>query len=109
MYTVADRNLLFSTYMQQMQILVEKVEKTSTKGLEQNLLRDFIFAGMNCPGFGERQKHTLVTAAGYWGGGVPVSPLSCAWPFDLLGRKPGLDDQTVKVGQLHFSDGSGTN
>jgi hypothetical protein len=85
--------------MNQMCILVDKVEKTDTKGLDQNLLRDFIFAGMNCPGFGERQKHELVTAAGYWGGGVQISPLACFWPFDLVGRKDGIDGETAKVGE----------
>jgi hypothetical protein len=78
-------------------VLVEKVENKNTKGLDQNLLRDFIFAGMNCPGFGERQKHELVTAAGFWGGGVNISHLSCFWPFDLISRKEGIDDETVKV------------
>ena len=83
--------------MKQMFWLVQKVERTDTKGLDQNLLRDFIFAGMNCPGFAERQKHMIATGAGYWGGGVPISPLACFWPFDLVGRKDGFDDQVVKV------------
>ena len=97
LYTLADRNLLYSTYMNQMCVLVEKVEKTDTKGLDQNLLRDFIFAGMNCPGFGERQKHELITTAGYWGSAIMTSPLNCFWPFDLISRQPGMDDETVKV------------
>jgi hypothetical protein len=102
LYTLSDRNLLFSTYMKQMYVLVDKVDSNDTKGLDQNLLRDFIFAGMNCPGFGERQKHELVTAAGLWGGGIEISPLGCFWPFDLIGRNDGVkDDETVKVGTQH--------
>ena len=99
LYALADRNMLFNTYMSQMYCLVEKVDRNDTKGLDQNLLRDFIFAGMNCPGFGERQKHELVTAAGYFGGGVRISPLACCWPFDVLARKDCVDDGTTKVGR----------
>jgi hypothetical protein len=102
LYTLSDRNLLFNTYMKQMNVLVDKVDSNDTKGLDQNLLRDFIFAGMNCPGFGERQKHELVTAAGLWGGGIEISPLGCFWPFDLVSRKDGMkDDEAVKVGAQH--------
>ena len=94
--------------MNQMCVLVEKVEKTDTKGLDQNLLRDFIFAGMNCPGFGERQKHELATAAGFWGGGIAISSLNCFWPFDLVGRKDGTEDETVKVNGYLQLQGSQT-
>ena len=87
--------------MKQMYVLVDKVDSNDTKGLDQNLLRDFIFAGMNCPGFGERQKHELVTAAGLWGGGIEISPLGCFWPFDLISRKDGMKDETVKVSTQH--------
>ena len=97
LYTLADRNLLFATYMNQMWVLVEKVDKNETKGLDQKLLRDFIFAGINCAGFGERQKHELVTAAGWWGSAIDVPPLNYFWPFDLISRKHGIDNETVKV------------
>lgn len=79
-------------------VLVPKVQDKNTKGLDENLLRDFIFAGMNCPGFGERQKHELLWAAGYWGAAIDNPPLRYFWPFDLLGWQDGIDAETVKVG-----------
>jgi hypothetical protein len=97
LYTLADRNLLFSTYMNQMCVLVAKVDDKNTKGLDENLLRDFIFAGMNCPGFGERQKHELLWAAGFWGAAIDNPPLRCFWPFELIGWKDGTDSETIKV------------
>ena len=100
---MADRNLLFATYMNQMYVLVDKVENTDTKGLDQNLMRDFIFAGMNCPGFGERQKYELKNRGGVWGLAIDMSPLNYFWPFDLIGRKVGMDDETVKVSGKRLS------
>jgi hypothetical protein len=97
LYTLADRNLLFSTYMNQMCVLVAKVDDKNTKGLDENLLRDFIFAGMNCPGFGERQKHELLWAAGFWGAAIDNPPLRCFWPFELIGWKDGTGSETTKV------------
>ena len=80
-----------------MHCLVDKVARNDVVGLDQKLLMEFIFAGMNCAGFGERQKFELVTAAKYWGGGVKISPLACFWPFDVIGRRYGLDDNMVKA------------
>ena len=84
--------------MIQMGVLVSKVHDKNTKGLDENLLRDFIFAGMNCPGFGERHKHELLWAAGYWGAAIENPPLRYFWPFDLISWKEGIDVETVKAG-----------
>ena len=98
---------MFTSYMNQICVLVDKVEKNATNGLDQNLLRDFIFAGLNCPGFGERQKHALVHAAGWWGSTIDMPPVNYFWPFDLIGRKHGMDNETVKVSvqlQVYLSE-----
>ena len=97
MYTVADRNLLVETYMTMLIVLVDKVERTNTKGLDQNLLRDYLFSGMNCPGFGERQKFDLIARGGRVATGIRVQDLAVRWPFDLLLRKEGSRDDSVLV------------
>ena len=97
MYTLADRNLLVETYMTMLIVLVEKVERTNTKGLDQNLLRDYLFSGMNCPGFGERQKFDLIARGGRVAAGIRVQDLAVRWPFDLLLRKEGSKDDSLMV------------
>jgi len=83
-----------------MYCLVAKVEMTDTKGLDDNLLRDFMFAGMNCPGFGERQKYQLLAASGRIGAGILINPLACSWPFDVVGINPGLPEINLQVRKL---------
>lgn len=98
LFTLEARNLLFSTYMAQLFVLVEKVTERETVGLDHKLLMDFIFAGMNCPGFGERMKFQIVSTAGVWGTGINLSPLACFWPFDVVSRKVEfVDDNIVQV------------
>jgi hypothetical protein len=99
LYTLGARNLLFQTYMAQLRVLVERVGGRETVGLDHKLLMDFISAGVNCPGFGERQRFAIVVTAGQWGGGVRMGMLSCFWPFEVVGKRLGgeITDDVVWV------------
>lgn len=97
LYTLGARNLLWQTYVGQLVVLVDKVAEAQTVGLDHKLLMDFIFAGMNCVGFGERQKSSIVMGAGKWGGGVRLSGLSGCWPFECMGRRIGVADDIARV------------
>ena len=99
-YTLGDRNLLFQTYITQLSILVEKVSTVDIVGLDQKLLMEFVFAGLNCAGFGERQKFQIVISAGPCGRGINISSLARVWPFDLMSRKVGVCDDVVLVRAL---------
>ena len=101
LYTVEARNTLFETYLAQLSTLVDKViGEEKSVGLDKKLLMDFLFSGMNCPGFGERNKAEIVRAGGKVAHGIPLSPVSAAWPFDVVTRQfegPGQQDHIVAV------------
>ena len=98
MYTIRNRNSLFETYTTQLGILTRKVYAGQTKGLDHNLLFDFVYAGLNCHGFGERQKYTLLRYANLTEKDVKMSKFCRSWPFDIVGKKFGMDDENVEVG-----------
>ena len=100
-YTLEQRNKLFTVYCAQLRVLVDKVEEAETVGLDNKLIMDFFFAGMNCPGFGERMKSQIVKMAGRWADTFNLSPLAAHWPFDVLGRQQQItDDSLVGVSDI---------
>jgi hypothetical protein len=84
MYTLEDRAQLFDCYMKQLSILVFKVCEAQTVGLDTKLLIDFVSAGLNCAGFGERMRYMITAHSGQVGASFPISKKSASWPFDVL-------------------------
>ncbi|KAI1617575.1 hypothetical protein EDD36DRAFT_6348 [Exophiala viscosa] len=102
LYTLAQRDLLFKTYMRQLEILIVKVDPGSPipreVGLDNKLLMDFLFAGMNCTGFSERQKATITEASRRVGPGMQVSRHARNWPFQTLSTdNTMLSDQDIAM------------
>lgn len=65
--------------------------------ISESLLTELLYAGLNAPAFSEQQRWHLVQAAGTPGERVRMSPLVPYWPFEVLGRKAGFDEDYVKV------------
>lgn len=63
---------------------MNKVIESRTVGLDNKLLMDFLFAGMNCPGFSAKQRYDVAVRAHGWGHGFSISPLLGHWPFETL-------------------------
>lgn len=100
LYTLAQRDLLFKTYTRQLEILIVKVDPGSAipreVGLDNKLLMDFLFAGMNCPGFSERQKAIIAETSLRVGPGMRISGHARTWPFQTLSPEPAmLSDQDI--------------
>jgi len=66
-------------------------------GLNHALLQDLLLAGLNASGFSESQRWDLVGAAKWAGEKIRVSPLARWWPFEVLGRKMGVEEDVVEV------------
>src|SRR6187402_1536070 len=95
-----DRDRIYSCYMRQLQVLVNKVDPFKQErrevGLDTKLLMEFIFAGMNCPAFSQRQKYSIVAMSAGPGRGVYLSLHARTWPFQCLTPDPAtLPDQDV--------------
>ncbi len=100
LYTLQQRDVLFKTYTRQLEILILKVDPGSAisreVGLDNKLLMDFLFAGMNCAGFSERQKATVADASLRVGPGMRISVHARNWPFQTLAANPVmLSDQDI--------------
>ena len=66
-------------------------------GLTQMLLTDLLMAALNAPGFSEKQRWELREASDFAGQRVRISPLAQVWPFEVLCRKAGFDDDVIRV------------
>ncbi|RAL10998.1 uncharacterized protein BO97DRAFT_310447, partial [Aspergillus homomorphus CBS 101889] len=96
LYTVHDRNLLFVLVRRQIIALFARMKKTNTVGLDQRLLNDLLRAGLECPGFNERQRFCLCFHAESPLELHKISYLSKWFPFDTLANMPNLDEHTYK-------------
>lgn len=102
MYTMNERDILFKAYARQLEVLIFKVERDTINGTEREvgldikLLMDFLFAGMNCVGFSERQKAAIADASHRVGPGLRTSVHARNWPFQALIANPSaLSDQDI--------------
>lgn len=66
-------------------------------GLDERLVRDLLFAGLNCPAFNDRQKYTLCINAQEIGDSVKFPDISRWFPFDTLAKKPTKDENCLMV------------
>ncbi|GAQ45660.1 similar to An12g08390 [Aspergillus niger] len=97
MYTVHDRNQLFELTNRHIRSLVSRMEKSKTVGLDHRLLRELLYAGLNCPAFNERQKYTLCIHAGEKSEILKLGDMSKWFPFDTLVYLPGFDYDTCAL------------
>ena len=65
--------------------------------LTEALLHDLLMAALNAPGFSERQRWELFEISGYARSHFRVSPLLQYWPFEVLGRKPNMEEDVREV------------
>ncbi|KAI9791359.1 MAG: hypothetical protein M1835_000376 [Candelina submexicana] len=97
-YTLADRNLLFRATEQLVRALVGQLMRGGNMSPQMNeqLLTELVYAGLNAPGFSEGQRAQLVGSADWIGGRIRISPLASVWPFEVLGRKPDTDEDVIE-------------
>lgn len=103
MYSVEDRNQLFTVTLRHVNALVPKIEKDKIVGLDRKLLGELLDAGLKCPGFNERQKFALVMASKVSTEYHRLSAVARYWPFDTLCMKANTSNATMMVSsaQLH--------
>lgn len=65
--------------------------------VSESLLEELLRAGLNAPAFSERQRWELCQAAEEVSQKIRLSPLAKWWPFHVLGRKTGFDEDLVEV------------
>lgn len=62
-----------------------------------DLVVEVMTAGLNAPGFSERQRWELMQAAEYQGTEIRLSPLAEWWPWEALGRKANVPEDLIEV------------
>ena len=65
--------------------------------LSESLLTELLYAGLNAPAFSEIQRLELRQAAGTVGDKIRMSPLVPYWPFEVLCRKAGVEEDYIEV------------
>ncbi|KAE8159397.1 hypothetical protein BDV40DRAFT_290942 [Aspergillus tamarii] len=95
LYTVDDRNQLFELTNRHLISLASRIDRTQTMGLDQNLLRDLLYAGFNCPAFNERQKYTLCVNSNLAPEIARFPDISKWFPFDTLVQLPDFNKDTL--------------
>lgn len=125
-YTLTTRNQIFSATRSMLHILsinISKNYKSSVGGFDEpssaspygspvqrgghrsrgspniteDLLKDLLSAALNAAGFSERQRWELSEATDLARHEFRISPLNQWWPFEVLGRKPHMDEDVVEV------------
>ena len=66
-------------------------------GLGSRMLEAFGRAGLDCPGFGEWQKDQIIAIVGDLVADHGVSSHAFVWPFECLGKPPGVSDQDLTM------------
>jgi hypothetical protein len=77
--------------------LVVFLKRGGLPNLDYNLLLELMITGLNAKGFSERQRWELIQAAEYTGQGIRISPLAQFWPWQVLGRRAGTEEDVVQV------------
>jgi hypothetical protein len=65
--------------------------------LSHELLRHLVVAGMNCPGFNERQKVQLLGISSFGATDIHFSNYYPFWPFLALGRRIDVPEDVLRV------------
>ncbi|KAH1602698.1 hypothetical protein KXX44_003524 [Aspergillus fumigatus] len=95
LYTVHDRNQLFELVSRHILSLVARVKRSNTVGLDQRLLRELLYAGLNCPAFNERQKYTLCVNSEDTTEILKFPDMGKWFPFDTLVKLPKSEESTL--------------
>ncbi|KIW96877.1 uncharacterized protein Z519_02268 [Cladophialophora bantiana CBS 173.52] len=103
---------MFDAYKKQLDVLIVKVDSSRgiprEVGLDNKLLMDFIFAGLNTPGFNERQRADIVASSQALACGFSISKHAAYWPFHTLSAHPAnLTEQDVGMWLEILSIGMG--
>ena len=85
-----------------MRQLVFTLKRDRVLNLDKELLFQLLLAGLNAPGFSERQRWELLEAAEYRGDDIRLSPLSQWWPWEALGRRAGVPEDVIEVSDVHL-------
>ncbi|KAH8431598.1 uncharacterized protein LDX57_009256 [Aspergillus melleus] len=94
LYTVHERNQLFELINRHILSLVSRMKRANTIGLDNRLLRELLYAGLNCPAFNERQKYTLCINSEDMSEIVRFPEAGKWHPFDSLVRIPFFSSMT---------------
>ncbi|KIW26929.1 uncharacterized protein PV07_06717 [Cladophialophora immunda] len=100
LYTIRQIQAMFDAYKKQLDVLIVKVDSSTGNprevGLDNKLLMDFVFAGLNTPGFSERERADIVEASQALACGFRISKHARYWPFQTLTAHPAhLSDQDI--------------
>ena len=125
-YSLATRNQIFGATRSMLHILSTKLSKSQissaggfddyssassygspvkrgesklrdSPNITEDLLKDLLSAALNAAGFSEKQRWELSEATDYARHHFRISPLTQWWPFEVLGRKPHVDEDVVEV------------
>lgn len=69
--------------------------------LTEDLMKDLLMAGLNAAGFSEKQRWELYETSDYVRHRFAMSPLMQWWPFEVLCRKPRIEEDVVQVSNPH--------
>ncbi|RHZ53764.1 hypothetical protein CDV55_103813 [Aspergillus turcosus] len=100
LYTVHDRNQLFELVNRHILSLVARVKRSNTVGLDQRLLRELLYAGLNCPAFNDRQKYTLCVNSEDTAEILKFPDMGKWFPFDTLVKSPKIEESTLLADKL---------
>ncbi|KAL8963389.1 MAG: hypothetical protein Q9193_000342 [Seirophora villosa] len=98
-YTLRTRNEIYRQTLRLIALLVDQLRRgheAYLPHLSESLLTELLYAGLNAPAFSEQQRWHLCQAGGPAGERIRMSPLAPYWPFDVLGRKAGVDEDVVR-------------
>ncbi|KAI4111882.1 MAG: hypothetical protein LQ339_000341 [Xanthoria mediterranea] len=98
-YTIKTRDEMFRSTLSLINILMNELSRANeayTPHISETLLTDLLYAALNVPAFSEQQRWHLRKAASAIGARVRMSPLAEVWPFEVLGRRVGIDEDVVQ-------------
>ncbi|KAL8680032.1 MAG: hypothetical protein Q9186_003750 [Xanthomendoza sp. 1 TL-2023] len=93
------RDEIFRSTLSLVNILMNQLNRANevyTPHISETLLADLLYAGLNVSAFSEQQRWALCKAGSPVGVKVRMSPLAEVWPFEVLGRKAGIDEDVVQ-------------
>ncbi len=79
---------------------------TGNPQINEQLLTELVYAGLNAAGFSEMQRAQLVRSADGVGSRIRISPLASVWPFEVLGRKADTDEDVIEVSKYLIKSSS---
>ncbi|KAL8871674.1 MAG: hypothetical protein Q9174_002544 [Haloplaca sp. 1 TL-2023] len=98
-YTLKTRDEIFRQSMKLIELLAKSLGRQYSDmqpHLTESLLVELVYAALNAPAFSEQQRWQLCQAAGPVVPSIRMSELAQYWPFEVLGRKAGMDEDLVR-------------